>query len=58
MNKYKIRVFPNTNLLKQLKEGIIHLDSKLWEDEYIYETNLSFEEVKSLLFVAAVKKLC
>jgi len=57
MNKYKIRVLPNIDLYKVLPDGIICPDAKLWKDEYIYKTNLSFEEVSAFSFIIAIKRL-
>ena len=57
MNKFKIRVIKNENWLKYFKQGILKPDATLWKDEYIYETDLIFEEVKYIPCVIAVKNL-
>ena len=59
MNKFKIRILKNFDLnsLKFYATGILKVDAKLWRDEYILETEMEFEEVQSLPFVLAIKRL-
>jgi hypothetical protein len=62
MNKYKIRVTKDDNWFNSFKfwtnkNGILIEDATLWKDEYIYETDLSFEEVRKIPCVIAIKNL-
>lgn len=57
MNKYKIRVIKYKNWLNSFTNGILIADAKLWKDEYIYETDLTFEEVRKIPCVLAIKNL-
>ncbi len=57
MNKFKIKVKERKNWLESFKNGVLILDATLWKDEYIYETDLSFEEVMMIPCVIAVKNL-
>jgi hypothetical protein len=57
VNSYKIRIIQDENWLKCFKEGVLKIDAKLWKDEYIYETDLSFEEVMMIPCVIAVENL-
>lgn len=55
LNKYKIRVNKYKNWLTSFTEGILIEDAKLWQDEYIYETDLTFDEVKAIPCVISIK---
>lgn len=57
MNKYIIRVNKYKNWLASFTEGVLIRDAKLWQDEYIYETDLTFEEVTKISCVLSVKNL-
>ena len=57
LNKYKIRISKYKNWLDSFKNGVLIEDAKLWKDEYIYETNLTFEEVRKIPCVLAIKNL-
>ena len=62
MNKYKIRISKYKNWLDSFKfwtngNGVLIEDAKLWKDEYIYETDLTFEEVRKIPCVLAIKNL-
>lgn len=52
-----IRVAPNTQMETIIQHGSVKLDAKLWKDEYIFKTNLNFEDVSNLPFVLSVKSL-
>jgi hypothetical protein len=57
MNKFKIRHVYKTPIEHIAKYGIVRIDGRLWRDEVILETDLSFDEVCKLPFVLAVKTL-
>jgi len=62
LNKYKIRVSKHKNWFDSFKfwtngNGVLIEDAKLWKDEYIYETDLTFEEVRKIPCVLAIKNL-
>lgn len=62
MNRFKIKVWERKNWLELFRlwtsgNGSLILDAKLWKDEYIYETDLSFEEVMMIPCVIAVENL-
>lgn len=57
MNRFKIRHTIKTPLETIAKYGTVILDSHLWRDEVILETELSFNEVCRLPFVLAVRNL-
>lgn len=56
--KYKLRLINDLqdSIAYLGKYGIIHFDAKLWKDEIIFETVLSFDEVRNLPFVISVKR--
>lgn len=57
INKYKIRVIKYDNWIKSFTDGILIADATLWKDEYIYETDLTFEEVKMIPCITSIKNL-
>jgi len=62
LNKFKIKVGKRKNWLESFKfwtngNGVLILDATLWKDEYIYETDLTFEEVRKIPCVDAVENL-
>lgn len=62
MNKYKIRVTKYNNWFESFKfwnnkNGVLIEDATLWKDEYIYETNLTFEKIMKIPCVIAVKNI-
>ncbi len=56
-NKFIIKVTPNTSIETITRYGDIEIDAKLWKDEFIFKTNLVFNEVKELPFVLSVKSI-
>ncbi len=57
MNKFIIRHIWNHPIEEIARHGIVKLDAKLWRDQVILETDLTFEEVKQLPFVLAIKNI-
>lgn len=55
--EFIIRVAPNTQMEIIIQYGSVKMDAKLWRDEYIFKTNLNFEDVSNLPFVLSVKSL-
>ena len=47
----------NFDVFTKYATGILRPDAKLWKDEFILETELSFNEVLKLPYVMAVEKL-
>lgn len=56
-NEFIIRVIPNTSIGAITKYGTVKLEAQFWRDEYIFKTNLVFDEVKNLPFVLSVKSI-
>jgi hypothetical protein len=58
MNRFIIRVSScfNLEIFSKFAKGILISDAKLWKDEFILETEMSFDEIKQLPFVMAIKK--
>jgi len=57
LNKFKIRVNQKKDWHKAFNTGILKPDARLWKDEYIYETELTIEEVKKIPGVVEAVKI-
>jgi len=59
MNRFIIRVasYFDLEVFGKFAKGILIPDAKLWKDQYFLETEMSFDEVKQLPFVMAIKNI-
>jgi len=59
MNRFLIRVasYFSLELFDKYAKGILIPDAKLWKDQYFLETEMSFDEIKQLPFIIAIKNM-
>ena len=59
MNKFIIRVanYFDLEVFSKFAKGTLIPDARLWKNEYILETNMSFDEVRQLPFIMAIKNI-
>lgn len=59
MNKFIIRVANcfDLEVFSKFTKGTLISDARLWKNEYILETNMSFDEVRQLPFIMAIKNI-
>ena len=59
VNRFIIRIvsYFDLEIFSKFAKGILILDEKLWKDQFILETEMSFDEVKQLPFIMAIKNI-
>jgi hypothetical protein len=57
VNKFKIKIVKGTPLRHVAEYGSLTFDSRIWNDEFILNTDRTLEELKDLTFIISIENV-